>query len=57
MNKMSRQCTCWAGYKRVPGTKPCSKKSCVKSVRKNTSLSKKRSNKSRHMKKQWNRSK
>jgi hypothetical protein len=23
-------CTCWASYKRVPGTKPCSPGSCVK---------------------------
>ena len=23
-------CTCWSGYKRVPGTKPCAAKSCVK---------------------------
>lgn len=23
-------CTCWANYKRVPGTKPCSPGSCVK---------------------------
>ena len=23
-------CTCWDGYKRVPGTKPCEKGSCVK---------------------------
>ena len=23
-------CTCWAKYKRVPGTKPCSPGSCVK---------------------------
>jgi hypothetical protein len=23
-------CTCWTGYKRVPGTKPCSPGSCVK---------------------------
>jgi hypothetical protein len=23
-------CTCWAGYKRVPGTKPCGKNSCMK---------------------------
>jgi hypothetical protein len=26
----SKSCTCWDGYKRVPGTKPCSSKSCVK---------------------------
>ena len=23
-------CTCWTGYKRVPGTKPCAPGSCVK---------------------------
>lgn len=23
-------CTCWTGYKRVPGTKPCEPGSCVK---------------------------
>lgn len=23
-------CTCWKGYKRVPNTKPCEPKSCVK---------------------------
>ena len=23
-------CTCWTGYKRVPGTKPCEEGSCVK---------------------------
>ena len=23
-------CTCWTGYKRVPGTKPCAEGSCVK---------------------------
>jgi len=23
-------CTCWTGYKRVPGTKPCSPGSCIK---------------------------
>lgn len=23
-------CTCWTGYKRVPGTKPCSPGSCMK---------------------------
>lgn len=23
-------CNCWDGYKRVPGTKPCSQGSCVK---------------------------
>jgi hypothetical protein len=23
-------CTCWTGYKRVPGTKPCSADSCIK---------------------------
>lgn len=23
-------CTCWTGYKRVPGTKPCEKGSCIK---------------------------
>ncbi len=45
-----RQCTCWAGYKRVPGTKPCEKNSCtkIKSVR---NTAKKRSNKRRSVKK------
>jgi hypothetical protein len=23
-------CTCWTGYKRVPGTKPCAEGSCIK---------------------------
>ena len=23
-------CTCWTGYKRVPGTKPCESGSCIK---------------------------
>ena len=28
---MKRQkCGCWKGYKRVPGTKPCSNNSCMK---------------------------
>ena len=25
-----KSCDCWKGYKRVPGTKPCADKSCVK---------------------------
>jgi len=25
-----KKCNCWNGYKRVPGTKPCSPGSCVK---------------------------
>jgi len=28
-----KKCTCWKGYKRVPGTKPCSNNSCVKEQR------------------------
>lgn len=28
-----KKCTCWKGYKRVPGTKPCSNDSCVKEQR------------------------
>lgn len=27
---VSEECTCWKGYERVPGTKPCEKKSCRK---------------------------
>jgi hypothetical protein len=26
-------CTCWTGYKRVPGTKPCESGSCIKEER------------------------
>ena len=26
----AKDCTCWEGYKRVPGTKPCAKGSCTK---------------------------
>ena len=26
----AKNCTCWEGYKRVPGTKPCAKGSCEK---------------------------
>lgn len=25
-----KDCNCWEGYKRVPGTKPCAKGSCKK---------------------------
>jgi hypothetical protein len=25
-----KNCTCWTGYKRKPGTKPCAEGSCVK---------------------------
>jgi|TARA_B100000073_G_scaffold325963_1_gene310204 hypothetical protein len=25
-----KKCDCWKGYERVPGTKPCTKKSCRK---------------------------
>mgnify|MGYP003672589674 FL=1 len=28
--KKKGSCSCWKGYERVPGTKPCSKKSCRK---------------------------
>ena len=28
--KKGKKCDCWKGYKRVPGTKPCTKKSCKK---------------------------
>lgn len=28
--KGSKDCTCWAGYERVPGTKPCAPGSCQK---------------------------
>lgn len=27
---LEENCDCWTGYKRVPGTKPCEKGSCVK---------------------------
>jgi hypothetical protein len=27
---LEEKCNCWKGYKRVPGTKPCSEGSCVK---------------------------
>ena len=30
METKDKDCTCWTGYKRVPGTKPCQAKSCVK---------------------------
>jgi|TARA_R100000084_G_scaffold77014_1_gene34952 hypothetical protein len=26
----AKDCNCWEGYKRVPGTKPCAKGSCTK---------------------------
>ena len=29
MAKSRRKCGCWKGYKRVPGTKPCSPGSCM----------------------------
>ena len=29
-NKKGKKCDCWKGYERVPGTKPCTKKSCRK---------------------------
>jgi len=29
-NKISKDCNCWEGYKRVPGTKPCAPGSCEK---------------------------
>ena len=29
MAKMKAKCGCWKGYKRVPGTKPCSPGSCM----------------------------
>jgi hypothetical protein len=25
-----KECTCWTGYKRKPGTKPCAQGSCIK---------------------------
>ena len=28
--RQAKSCTCWEGYKRVPGTKPCAKGSCEK---------------------------
>ena len=28
--KKKGSCSCWKGYERVPGTKPCSNKSCRK---------------------------
>ena len=28
--KKRKKCDCWKGYERVPGTKPCTKKSCRK---------------------------
>ena len=28
--EFTEDCNCWKGYKRVPGTKPCSPGSCVK---------------------------
>ncbi len=27
---MPKKCTCWKGYSRVPGTKPCTPGSCGK---------------------------
>ncbi len=27
---LTEKCTCWTGYKRKPGTKPCAEGSCVK---------------------------
>lgn len=27
---LNESCTCWKGYKRKPGTKPCAEGSCVK---------------------------
>lgn len=29
-NHCKADCTCWEGYKRVPGTKPCAPGSCEK---------------------------
>lgn len=29
-NELKEKCTCWTGYKRKPGTKPCAEGSCVK---------------------------
>ena len=29
-NELKEKCTCWKGYKRVPGTKPCAEDSCMK---------------------------
>ena len=28
--KKGEECDCWKGHERVPGTKPCAKKSCRK---------------------------
>ncbi len=28
--KKKKKCDCWKGYERVPGTKPCTNKSCRK---------------------------
>ena len=28
--KKKKKCNCWKGYERVPGTKPCTNKSCRK---------------------------
>lgn len=30
MDYLKEACDCWDGYKRVPGTKPCEKGSCMK---------------------------
>jgi hypothetical protein len=30
MAKSKSKCGCWKGYKRVPGTKPCTSGSCMK---------------------------
>jgi hypothetical protein len=30
VEEMQEACTCWKGYKRKPGTKPCAEGSCVK---------------------------
>jgi hypothetical protein len=30
MTKKGKKCTCWKGYSRVPGTKPCAPGSCKK---------------------------
>jgi hypothetical protein len=30
VEQLQEKCTCWKGYKRKPGTKPCAEGSCVK---------------------------
>jgi|TARA_R100000482_G_scaffold33270_1_gene10855 hypothetical protein len=30
VSSFAKNCDCWKGYERVPGTKPCTKKSCRK---------------------------